>query len=540
MLQKIVDFLMTDKVLESKNLQKYRTKFVYTIGSFLVFLLISMSIFRFLKGNYLVSVVDLCVGLSLFLMIFLLERNKKLLSFITQIYIILFFLFTFFLILSVEYEIKIVLPYLFITAAIFLKGKKIGFLWLIIVILTIVVLSVVPQINFPYHGLTTVMMIMLLVSQYMILILYANQQEENILNLYNSNSRVQESLYGLKVMLDSTIMAIIVHGQDGIRECNKVSMEMFGYSEKEFLGKSVLSFVHSDDHELVKSKMALSISEPYEIRVLGKDRVIPVLIGGTNLILNGEKVRVASMFDLSEFKQKDSLLQQQSRQAAMGEMIGNIAHQWRQPLNALGLVLQNIYFEHQMGTVDDLFMERSVDKGKRLIQTMSKTIDDFRNFFKPNKLKERFNISEVINTMVDLIGASYQNNGIALELALDDSLEIEGYSGEFSQVILNIMSNAKDAFIENSIVDKKVIISSHRESNNIIIEISDNAGGIPKDIIQKIFDPYFSTKEEGKGTGIGLYMSKTIIETNMRGKLSVKNINQGVIFKITLQENLDY
>jgi signal transduction histidine kinase len=193
-----------------------------------------------------------------------------------------------------------------------------------------------------------------------------------------------------------------------------------------------------------------------------------------------------------------------------------------------------------MGTVDDLFMERSVDKGKRLIQTMSKTIDDFRNFFKPNKLKERFNISEVINNMVDLIGASYQNNGIALELALDDSLEIEGYSGEFSQVILNIMSNAKDAFIENSIVDKKVIISSHRESNNIIIEISDNAGGIPKDIIQKIFDPYFSTKEEGKGTGIGLYMSKTIIETNMRGKLSVKNINQGVIFKITLQENLDY
>ena len=335
-------------------------------------------------------------------------------------------------------------------------------------------------------------------------------------------------------MLDSTIMAIIVHDENGIRECNKVSREMFGYSQKEFLGKGVLSFVHPDDHKLVRSKMALSVSEPYEIRVIGKNRVIPILIGGTDLILNGEKVRVASMFDLSEFKHKDYLLQQQSRQAAMGEMIGNIAHQWRQPLNALGLVLQNIYFEHQMGKLDDEFMDRSVEKGKRLIQTMSGTIDDFRNFFKPNKLKERFKISKVINNMVDLIGASYQNNGIALELILDDSLEIEGYSGEFSQVILNLMSNAKDAFIENSVVDKKVIISSRREADNMIVEISDNAGGIPNEVIKKIFDPYFTTKEEGKGTGIGLYMSKTIIETNMKGFLSVVNENNGAKFIIIL------
>lgn len=233
-------------------------------------------------------------------------------------------------------------------------------------------------------------------------------------------------------------------------------------------------------------------------------------------------------------RQNEQLLIQQSRQAAMGEMIGNIAHQWRQPLNALGLVLQNIHFTYQMDELDDEFMKKSVDKGKMLTSTMSKTIDDFRDFFKPNKLKENFNIAESIKKTIGLIEASYQNNNIHLDIDLDESLQIKGYPSEFSQVILNILSNAKDALLEHQQGAKRVMIRGIEEEGIAKIEIEDNAGGIPSEIIQKVFDPYFSTKEEGKGTGIGLYMSKTIIETNMNGKLSVKNSDIGAAFTIEL------
>ncbi len=237
-------------------------------------------------------------------------------------------------------------------------------------------------------------------------------------------------------------------------------------------------------------------------------------------------------------QQNEQMLIQQSRQAAMGEMIGNIAHQWRQPLNALGLVLQNIHFTYQMDDLTDEFMEQSVEKGKNLTSNMSKTIDDFRDFFKPNKLKENFNVCQTIENTIDLIEASYKNSNIELQVDLDENIELQGYPSEFSQVVLNIISNAKDALIEHRADDRVIKIVSFSKDGQAIITIEDNAGGIPEDIINKIFDPYFSTKEEGKGTGIGLYMSKTIVETNMGGKLSVENADNGAVFTVVFYEAL--
>jgi signal transduction histidine kinase len=236
-------------------------------------------------------------------------------------------------------------------------------------------------------------------------------------------------------------------------------------------------------------------------------------------------------------RKNEQLLIQQSRQAAMGEMIGNIAHQWRQPLNALGLVLQNIHFTYQMDELNDEFMQKSIDKGKMLTSSMSKTIDDFRDFFKPNKLKENFNVSQIIKNTTELIEASYNNNNITLKTDLDTDITIEGYPSEFSQVILNILSNAKDALIEYKESSRIVNIKTYEQNNKIIISIEDNAGGIPKEIISKIFDPYFTTKEEGKGTGIGLYMSKTIIETHHKGKLYAVNGDEGVCFFIDVMSD---
>ena len=240
--------------------------------------------------------------------------------------------------------------------------------------------------------------------------------------------------------------------------------------------------------------------------------------------------------EVSKRRDQEQLLIQQSKLASMGEMIGNIAHQWRQPLNALGLILQNIKFSYDMEELDDEFMDKSIEKANSITTKMSTTIDDFRNFYKPNKSKELFNLDEVIERTISLIDSTYKNYEI--ELIKNNQckdIRIFGYEGEFSQVILNLLTNAKDALIENCVENKKVVIDVSQENNFINISIKDNAKGISLEIIDKIFEPYFSTKEEGKGSGIGLYMSKTIIENNMDGKIVVNNIENGVEFLIKIK-----
>jgi len=239
--------------------------------------------------------------------------------------------------------------------------------------------------------------------------------------------------------------------------------------------------------------------------------------------------------EVMQRSKQEQLLIQQSRFAAMGEMIGNIAHQWRQPLNALSLLLQNIENAYDMNILDEKYIVRTVNKGTLLTNSMSKTIDDFRDFFKPNKKVEVFNIAEAIHGTLEIIGASFSNHMIDIEENIDMSLCAKGFSNEFSQVILNILNNSKDELIQRGIKNKKIKFIVKKVGEKLIIEIEDNAGGIPTDIINKVFDPYFSTKEEGKGTGIGLYMSKTIIEHNMHGQLSVRNEEEGAIFKIVLE-----
>ncbi len=222
--------------------------------------------------------------------------------------------------------------------------------------------------------------------------------------------------------------------------------------------------------------------------------------------------------------QKDVMINSQSRLASMGEMIGNIAHQWRQPLNALGITVQKMQRFHQMGRLDEEVINKSVEKSMMLINKMSDTIDDFMGFFRPDKTKVKFDVGEVIEETVNLLEASLKNNFIEVNIIrTDDDANIDGYRGEFTQVILNIISNAKDILLEKNIKQPTINIAILKENDVIIITIEDNGGGVPETIIDKVFDPYFTTKEQGKGTGIGLYMSKMIIEENIGGKISVEN-----------------
>ena len=242
--------------------------------------------------------------------------------------------------------------------------------------------------------------------------------------------------------------------------------------------------------------------------------------------------------EVAKRQKQEALLIHQSRLAAMGEMIGAIAHQWRQPLNALGLVQQNLKFSYEMGKLDDHFMQRNMEKSARLIQKMSSTIDDFRNFFKPNKHAEFFNVKTVIQSMADLLDAQLKYNNINLNINCDDDLIIKGFQGEFSQVILNLLNNAKDVLIECGQENPVISITANKTSTGgVAIIVKDNGGGIPDSIIHKIYDPYFTTKDEGKGTGIGLYMSKIIVENSMSGTLQAFNDDEGANFIIELMRD---
>ncbi len=230
-------------------------------------------------------------------------------------------------------------------------------------------------------------------------------------------------------------------------------------------------------------------------------------------------------------KEKDTLLSEQSKLAAMGEMIGAIAHQWRQPLNALSGNIQFLDDDFEDEMIDEEYIEKFIGKNMELIKFMSTTIDDFRNFFRIDKEKTTFNIRQKVIETINILKSSLNENNIEITINSED-FKVTAMPSEFQQAVLNIINNAKDALAELEVQNKQIIINIQSSG---MLTINDNAGGIPEDIISRIFEPYFTTKEEGKGTGIGLYMSKTIIEEHMCGSLNVSNNNNGALFKINLE-----
>lgn len=234
--------------------------------------------------------------------------------------------------------------------------------------------------------------------------------------------------------------------------------------------------------------------------------------------------------EVAKNREKDHLLIHQSRLAAMGEMIGNIAHQWRQPLNALGLLLSNIQDAYAHHECDQEYLDESVARGQRLIGKMSGTIDDFRNFFKPDREKVRFSLEGAVRDALSVVEASFISSGITVALDIKQDASVMGFPNEYAQVVLNILGNARDAILTRKVQHGRVEIAIGQDKEQAYVSIRDNGGGIANEVMEKIFDPYFTTRE--KGTGIGLYMSKMIIESNMSGRIEVRNTGDGAEFRI--------
>ncbi|MDP2077200.1 MAG: PAS domain-containing sensor histidine kinase [Sulfuricurvum sp.] len=334
--------------------------------------------------------------------------------------------------------------------------------------------------------------------------------------------------------------------------CNSSFANFFGFSVENIIGKEDFELYESqyaslfrEMDEMMLKEMKARTNNEWVKNIKGEDVYLLTtkapLVNSNGVLfgLVGIARDITKEFYLEEeVKAQQAMLIQQNRLAALGEMIGNIAHQWRQPLNTLGLIVQDIQEAYHFSEVNEDYIYNTSSKAMEQINYMSQTIDDFRNFFSPNKDKKLFSISQSISDAIEMLLPDINKYEIMCQTTVDEKLTVYGLKNEFTQVLLNLIKNAQDALLENHAKDPRIHITAKNDDNKVEISIADNAGGISETIIDRIFEPYYTTKEEGKGTGIGLYMSKMIIEEHMDGLLSVKNTDNGVTFTILLDTAL--
>lgn len=236
--------------------------------------------------------------------------------------------------------------------------------------------------------------------------------------------------------------------------------------------------------------------------------------------------------EIEKNREKEQLLVQKSKFIALGEMISNIAHQWRQPLSELSSILMFIKFKYSINALDSETMEKKSQEADIVLEYMSHTIDDFRNFFMPKKEKEEFYLYKAIDSVMTIVSSGLESYNIRIDIDIDEKLVLKTYLNEYQQVVLNILKNAKDVLVEKKVNNPFIKITAFEELDYVVLHIEDNGGGITVEPKSKIFEPYFTTKSQSDGTGIGLYMSKIIVDKNMKGKLRVRNTKEGAKFAI--------
>ena len=363
--------------------------------------------------------------------------------------------------------------------------------------------------------------------------------------LEEQNTKLLDSVENFQTLLDTTMeMIIITDSNKIIIDINRAGVELLmAKSKEDLVGRRLPDFV--DEHDRQKLGLILNDNsgEPSELsmRKIGGEN-FPTLANSQNVVHKGKRLRIITMQDLTQIQQKERLLLQQSRMAQMGEMLSMIAHQWRQPLGAISSAIFGIQTKLATGKYDNQDSNEELykflnTKHKRIneyVQFLSTTIDDFRNFFKPDKKKELVTFENPIGRALLIVEGSLTSHGIDVAYTFNVNEKVELFQNEIMQVILNIIKNSEDNFIEKGTKDPKIRIETKIMPSHYEITISDNGGGISPHIIDNIFEPYFSTKDEKNGSGLGLYMSKMMIEEHSGGLLQVENIKDGVAFNILI------
>jgi signal transduction histidine kinase/AmiR/NasT family two-component response regulator len=350
----------------------------------------------------------------------------------------------------------------------------------------------------------------------------------------------------LKTTLESSIEAMLIFKNSQCIDANSKAMSLLGYRNKDEICSTldIEKFIDILKNNKEQNIELCDIDLTKEFTIVRDDsQSIPVLIKCTALDIAIDDLKIVVAVDLSDIKKlenesrkKDFLIFQQSKMAAMGEMIGNIAHQWKQPLSVISMDINNIRADYELGELKSESILKCTESTSQQLAYLSKTIDDFMNFFKPSKdSKDFFNLKNFINKSLSLVWASFYNNHIKTIVDIDDSIEIYSDKSQLSQAILNILNNAKDALKSASNIDKRfVFIKAKEDENQTIITIKDNANGISNDIINNIFEPYFTTKGPQRGTGLGLYITHTIITKHLNGTIDANNVEfefEGINYK---------
>ena len=298
-------------------------------------------------------------------------------------------------------------------------------------------------------------------------------------------------------------------------------------------------FTNNKPELLNQTLTAVALSESGNIKRVKKDfthleksRKLNITQEALTNILNQTSKDLA---EITELRERDMVSSQQAKLVQMGEMVNMIAHQWRQPLNAISAASIKMSMQAQMGMATEEEIEKTMHFIETTTQDMSKTINDFMNFTKPTDEKMCVLFQEIIDDILRMMGAQLKNHNINFIEEVEEHLEITTFNKDLEHILINLFSNARDAFDEKSIANKEIRLRAFREEDDCIIEVSDNAGGIPDGVIDKIFNPYFTTKEQGKGTGLGLYMSKKILVETIGGHIDVCNTEDGAKFTIRLK-----
>lgn len=362
---------------------------------------------------------------------------------------------------------------------------------------------------------------------------------------YQSNNEIKRVLSAFE---RSNISVVMTDLNGDIEYVNSSWCRITGYTREELIGQNprIVKSGYVSDETYRKMWKQLTSGKIWnsEIKNIAKDgtafweesTIMPSFDkkGDINGYISF-KVEINDKMRLrEELAQKDEMMLMQSRHAAMGEMISMIAHQWRQPISVISMNAANILVDIELNMIEKEGLKEISNDIIEQTQELSKTIDDFRDFFKPDKTAGEVYVKQIIDDALGVIGRSLSNNNIAISINISESLEIKTYSRELMQVFLNIIKNAKEALEGSAQSEKMISLTVIEEGENIEIRILDNAGGIKEAIVKKIFDPYFTTKDVKNGTGLGLYISKTIVEQHLEGVLSVESFNNSTCFSIKI------
>ena len=387
--------------------------------------------------------------------------------------------------------------------------------------------------------------LLLQVSAIFILIIFIILYKNNQIKKYTEN--IKKNQKALEIAQSVANMGSwVLDVEKNELKWSKQSYVIFeaDYHKKDLTTENFMNFIHPEDKKDVEIHLENSVKNQTSFHLIhrlllknGKEKVVEAKAevsftkNSQNIsqtILNGTVQDITAQYNTDKrLKEKEKLLVDQSKLASMGEMIGNIAHQWRQPLSVISTAATGMIMQKEFGLLDDTKLIQTCNVINDNAQYLSKTIDDFKNFVKGDRVKKLFYLKDDIDSFLHLVEGSIKTHNITIIQDTQKNIKINGYENELIQCLINIFNNAKDALNENT-TDKHnrfIFISTSQKNDKAIIKIKDNAGGIKEDILPKIFEPYFSTKHKSQGTGLGLHMTYNLIVDGMNGTVEAFNTN---------------